>query len=285
MGYIHINNLYKDTRIMNFKECYAMEKVHGTSARIVWKNNEIQFISGGMSYNIFLNIFNIEHLKTVFSTDFNDIKVIVYGEAYGGKEQGMSHTYGKEPAFIVFEVQINDTWLNVPDAENVVHKLGLEFVPYNKVSTDLEILNRERDLPSRVAKLRGILEDKISEGIVCKPLEEYTDNKGKRVIVKHKRNEFMETKTPRVVEQEKLIVLKEAKAIAEEWVTDMRFQHVIDKFQYKKEIHNTGIFGETMLADVLREAEDEIVVTDEAKTEIKKAACKLYIKFVKEVKQ
>ena len=29
MGYKKINNLYKDQTILSFKECYAMEKVHG----------------------------------------------------------------------------------------------------------------------------------------------------------------------------------------------------------------------------------------------------------------
>ena len=30
MGYMHIDNLYKDQRILQFKECYALEKIHGT---------------------------------------------------------------------------------------------------------------------------------------------------------------------------------------------------------------------------------------------------------------
>ena len=29
MGYIHIGNLYKDQEILLFKECYALEKIHG----------------------------------------------------------------------------------------------------------------------------------------------------------------------------------------------------------------------------------------------------------------
>ena len=27
MGYLHIDNLYKNTTILNFKECYALEKI------------------------------------------------------------------------------------------------------------------------------------------------------------------------------------------------------------------------------------------------------------------
>lgn len=29
MGYMHINNLYKNQEILMFKECFALEKVHG----------------------------------------------------------------------------------------------------------------------------------------------------------------------------------------------------------------------------------------------------------------
>lgn len=32
MGYLHIDNLYKNRDILLFRECWALEKVHGTSA-------------------------------------------------------------------------------------------------------------------------------------------------------------------------------------------------------------------------------------------------------------
>jgi len=141
-----------------------------------------------MTHTTFINIFNEQELIKKFIEEFNNIDVIVYGEAYGGKEQRMSNTYGKEPQFIVFEVNIGSAWLNVPNAEDVANKLGLEFVPYKKTSTDLESLNEERDAPSIVAMRRGCGTDKIREGVVIKPLEEYVDNRGNRVITKHKRN-------------------------------------------------------------------------------------------------
>ncbi len=34
MGYLHIDNLYKNQTIRLFRECYALEKVHGTSAHV-----------------------------------------------------------------------------------------------------------------------------------------------------------------------------------------------------------------------------------------------------------
>ena len=34
MGYMHINNLYKDQTLMMFKEVFCLEKVHGSSSHL-----------------------------------------------------------------------------------------------------------------------------------------------------------------------------------------------------------------------------------------------------------
>lgn len=38
MGYMHIDNLYKNQDMLIFRECYALEKIHGTSAHVSWKD-------------------------------------------------------------------------------------------------------------------------------------------------------------------------------------------------------------------------------------------------------
>lgn len=53
MGYMHIDNLYKNKDILLLKECYALEKVHGTSAYVIWNGTELRFFSGGASYEQF----------------------------------------------------------------------------------------------------------------------------------------------------------------------------------------------------------------------------------------
>ena len=35
MGYLEIKNLYADARVLGFKEVYALEKIHGTSANVL----------------------------------------------------------------------------------------------------------------------------------------------------------------------------------------------------------------------------------------------------------
>ena len=261
MGYLQIDNLYKGQTILIFKECYALEKIHGTSAHLSWscKEKKVKYFSGGESNERFVKVFDNDFLVSKFSELFIDSNAVVYGEAYGGKQQGMSNTYGKELKFVGFDVSVNDLWLEVPKAENVCNALNIEFVDYVKVPTDLEALNAERDKPSTQAKRNGIEEDKIREGIVLRPLVEFIMKNGSRVIAKHKRDEFKETKTPREVSPEQFKILEDAKAIADEWVTEMRLKHVLDKLPQGINVESTKLVIEAMVEDVYREAKGEIV--------------------------
>jgi hypothetical protein len=276
MGYLHIDNLYKNTEILLFKECYAMEKIHGSSAHLQWKDNKIRFFSGGEKHETFKKIFDERFLESKFKELFEGINTTIFGEVYGGKCQGMSETYGKEMKFIVFDVKVGDNWLDVPNAEDVSKKFNLEFVDYVKVKTDLELLNAERDKDSTQAIRNGCGEGKLREGVVLRPLIEVTKNNGSRIIVKHKRDEFLETKTKREVNPEQLKILEDAKAIAEEWVTPMRLNHVLDKLGNPTEIEKTGIVIKAMIEDVTREAKGEIKESKQAMQFIGKKTAELY---------
>lgn len=281
MGYLSIKNLYKDTDILLFKECYALEKIHGTSAHIRWNKLEgLGFFSGGESYERFVKLFNKEKLEQ----ELNKLcleSIFIYGEFYGGKCQGMSETYGKEMKFVVFDVKIDDNWLNVPNAEEITKKLGLEFVSYSKISTNLEEIDKERDKPSVQAIRNSCGENKLREGIVLRPLIELTKNNGDRIIVKHKGEKFSETKTKREVNPDKLKVLENANEIANEWVTEMRLNHVLDRLGNPTEIEKTGEVIKTMIEDVTREAKDEIVESKEVSHAIGKRTAELYKKRIK----
>jgi hypothetical protein len=272
MGYLHINNLYKEQTILMFKECYALEKIHGTSAHIRWVSNEqkLSFFSGGEEHNKFVSIFDIEYLKNEFLKNFLDTDVVVYGEAYGGKQQGMSKTYGKILKFVAFDVKIDKYWLSVPNADDVCKKLNIEFVDYVKIPTTLDAINFERDKDSTQAIRNGCGEGKLREGVVLRPLVEVTLNNGDRVISKHKRDEFMETKTPREVSPEKLKIMEDAKSIADEWVTEMRLNHILDKLPKNLGMENVKIIIEAMIDDVYREGKGEIIESREVSKAIGK---------------
>lgn len=279
MGYLHIGNLYKDQRVLMFKECYAMEKVHGTSAHIAWREGRLHFFSGGERLDPFVALFDQAKLKEGFEK-LGCPEVTVYGEAYGGRCQGMKDTYGDKLAFIAFDVKIGETFIDVPNMAQVAERLGLEVVPWEKVSTDVAVLDAIRDRPSEVAARRGCGSDKLREGIVIRPLVEVTTSNGARVIAKHKGAAFEERATPpKVDDPEKLVVLANSAAIALEWVTDMRLTHVLDKLKPKGDVfamEDTGNVIAAMVEDVLREAKGEIVESKETKAAIGKRAAQLF---------
>jgi hypothetical protein len=270
VAYLSIPNLYKNPDLLN---CYALEKVHGTSAHISWKANELKFFSGGESYSNFVALFDSDFLLSKFADLFlSTDDVTVFGEAFGGKQQGMSEVYGKRLRFVAFDVKVNDTWLNVPSAATVVESLGLTFVPYEMGPLTLEWLDEQRDKPSLVA----VVPDAIREGVVIRPIYEAKTNNGERVIVKHKRDEFRETKTPRIVDHNRMVVLTAAKEVADEWVTPMRLQHVLQKTPFET-ASDTGKVIRAMIEDVKRESDGEVVWSKDVEKAIGKAtACLLH---------
>jgi len=279
MGYMKIPNLYKDQTVLLLKECFALEKVHGTSARVSWKDEVLTFFSGGAQYDTFVQIFDFDKLQEWFAENFTGFTVHVYGEAYGGKMQKMSAVYGPDLSFIAFEVQIDGHWLAVPQAAIVAEKLGMEFVPYTRVPAVVEALDAERDRYSIVAERRGMGKDKPREGIVVRPIVELVTN-ANRVIAKHKGEAFRETASPRfVADPDKLKQLTQADEIAREWVTPMRLQHVLDKIPGVAEgldMSHTPFVIQAMVADVLAEAGSEIVDNQVVRKAIAKEAAVLF---------
>lgn len=292
MGYMHIDNLYKATDVLLFKEVYVLEKIHGTSAHISWKLPEpgaglieqivdgagkLTFSSGGETHDKFVRLFDQEKLREGLLKVGQD--VVIFGEAYGGKQQRMGETYGKQLKFIVFDVKIGESWLTVPKMAKFAEDLGLEVVAWTLVPSDQAVLDQYRDADSVQAIRNGCGEGKLREGIVVRPPIEVKDNRGNRLMAKHKREEFKETATPRPVigDPAKLAVLDAAKAIAEEWVTPMRLDHVLDKVvvtgtaaitRNELGMEQMGIIIKAMIEDVFREGKGEIVESKDAERAI-----------------
>ena len=277
MGYKKINNLYQDQTVLMFKEVWATEKIHGTSAWVTYEHEKLQFHSGGAKLADFVAIFDQAELLEKMKERFGSKRVRLHGEHYGGpKIQAMSHIYGDMNRFALFEVKIDDFWLSFDKVQKLGAGLGLDVVHGVVVPATLEALDAERDAPSVQAVRNGVGDDLSREGIVIRPLIELTRNNGERVIAKYKGEAFRETKRPRpVVDPAQLEKLNEAEAIAEEWVTPMRLAHVLDKFP-DAEIKQTGAIIKAMLADIEAEAVGEIEWSSEARKAIGTATAKLF---------
>lgn len=284
MSYMHIENLYKNQDILLFKECFALEKIHGTSAHVAWHDAKISFSSGAASLVRFTGLFDEAKLRAGFESMGHE-SVTIYGEAYGGSVLKQSWRYGKELKFIVFDVRVGELWLSVPNAAEIAALLGLEFVHYKKISTDLAAIDAERDAPSEQAKRNGVDGEKRREGIVLRPLIELRKNNDDRIIAKHKGPEERETATEREVDDPaRLEVLSQAGAIADEWVTVMRLTHVLDKLGPAETLTlaRTGDVVKAMTENVLREGQGEIVDSKEARQAIGRRAAELFKARLKE---
>ncbi len=321
MGYLHINNLYREQDILMFKECYVLEKIHGTSAHLTFRRKsetdptvEILYFSGNTKHETFKKLFNEADLIARFTAMALPIdkQMTIYGESYGGKEQGMSHIYGPVGKFVVFDVQINESWLDVPKAEKVATDFGLEFVHYIRVPTELSVLDAWRDAPSVQAIRNGISQlmpwgtipdensedlpsnginpsdwigrlvknPKKREGIVLRPLIELRKNNGERLICKHKGDDFKETATPRpVVDPSKMQVLVESQAVADEWVTYERLMHVLSKLPGHCMERMRDIIA-AMIEDVNREGSGEFVPSEAVNKAIGKKTALAYKEYL-----
>ena len=282
MSYMHINNLYKNTDILLFRECYAMEKIHGTLAHISWNGTEVRLSSGGVSHKLFEELFDIGKLTEKF-TEKGLPKVVIFGEAYGGKCQKMRHTYGDSLKFVAFEVKIDELWLSVPLANQFCDEFNIDFVPWEKVSTDLQELDRVRMRSSEQAVKCGITEPREREGIVLRPLIELKKNNGSRIIVKHKNESFSEVRTPREIDPNKQALLEKAEEIVLEWVTEMRLTHVLQNFPDDIGIEKTGDVIKLMVEDVEREADGEIITSKEVRKAISVATAKMFKKRISKI--
>lgn len=274
MGYMKIPNLYKDKTVLMFKRVIVLEKIHGTSAHIKFKDGGITYYGGGVKHEDFKALFNEAKLLQAHADASLPDGLTIHGEAYGGKMQAMKATYGDKLKFVGFDVRVNEgRWFEVSEANEICTTLGLDFVWWSEAECDVETLNYYRDMPSVQAVRNGIEEPRKAEGIVIKPCKEMTYHGG-RVIAKHKRDDFMETKTPRNLSDEKLKVLEEASAIAEEWITPMRVMHVLGKHDEITD-QMIGQLIQEVVADVLTEGAGEIVDSTAARRAIGKKAASI----------
>lgn len=293
MGYLHILNLYKDQTVLEFKEAFAMEKVHGTSSHVGWVGQKVGYFAGGESHANFVALFNEDALKSAFQKVFGETHAIIYGEAYGGSQQKMSKTYGDRLRFIAFDVFSSDRFWDLQDAHRLVtEEFKLDFVPFNRVPATVEALDAEKDRASEVAVRNGCQGNTdrfgfcppIREGIVIRPIHEFTDKWGKRVICKHKRPEFQErqnTPDAKEYDPETAKLMEDAVSIAEEWVVAERLNHVLDRLGNPKELKDTGKVVQAMVEDVFREGEGEINMKDQSR--IAKAIGNKTAKMFKEI--
>lgn len=169
------------------------EKIDGTNFRIMWDGHKLTY-GGRTDISTFFknqidfieeNLVN-EEIEIVFEQKFQEKEVMVYGELFGEKIQtGELYVENGGMAFKVFDIEIDNVFLKYDDMCVLANELNYDFVPLVLEGTVEEAVKFvfETDISTfSKAKL---------EGLVGKPLGDFRDRLGKRIVVKIKKRDLL----------------------------------------------------------------------------------------------
>jgi len=164
-------------------------KVDGENMRVQWNGEQALWNGKSNAYQCGSDI--TEYMNNVFQEEIfeekfgRDKNVVIFGEIMGPKVQ-TNELKLDSPSFIVFDVNINGTWLCPGDVCSIADYFGLNTC-YTYMDGGLGHSDTLENLIKRVAG--GEFKD--WEGIVATPLVEIRDQSGGRVIVKIKNRDYI----------------------------------------------------------------------------------------------
>lgn len=167
------------------------EKIDGTNIRIMWDGHKITY--GGRTerasipahlMNKLIELFGNEETEQLFEQIFGGKEVILFGEGYGAKIQGIGGLYRPDVSFILFDVMINGNYQSREMVETTAKQFNLEIVPIifeGKLEEGVEYVK---------TKPMSTIGKAPMEGLVARPKFELQDRCGNRLIVKIKVKDF-----------------------------------------------------------------------------------------------
>jgi ATP-dependent RNA circularization protein (DNA/RNA ligase family) len=165
------------------------EKVDGTNIRVIFKDGQVMF--GGRTDNAEIPAHLLARLNERFlplTTRLGEVfpghSAVLYGEGYGARIQPGGGKYRADAGFVLFDVRVEDWWLQRVDVEDVAEKLGLEVVPVIGEGTLHDAVARAK------AGFLSAWGNFQAEGIVARPKTELKTRGGQRVIAKIKCRDF-----------------------------------------------------------------------------------------------
>ena len=167
------------------------EKIDGTNIRIMWDGHKVTI--GGRTdrasipaplFERLSELFLGEVNEQIFEQHFGEKEVILFGEGYGAKIQGVGGLYRPDNDFILFDVMICGNYQDRSTVNEVARYFNLDVVPIVLVGTIQEGIDFVKSKPmSTIGKAP-------MEGVVGRPCYEMQDRCGKRIIVKIKVSDF-----------------------------------------------------------------------------------------------
>lgn len=172
---------------------YGTEKIDGTNIGIFWDGHKISYQGRTEQAQIpahlmnkLLEMFGGTVNEELFEQKFKEMPVILFGEGYGAKIQKGGSNYRSDVSFILFDAYLpkQDLWLKRDAIEDIARAFGIDVVP----------IVYEGNLAGAVEFVKGKPKSTIGtadmEGIVCKPVVDMLDRRGRRLITKIKVKDF-----------------------------------------------------------------------------------------------
>ena len=189
-----IDGTYRDETVKFLAETVEWqftEKIDGTNIRVHWDGYRISFAGRTDKAKIpshlmekLESIFIRPEVEELFEQTFGEKEVILFGEGYGAKIQGVGSQYRQDVGFILFDVMISGNYQSRQNVEKIAECFNLEIVPIVLTGT----INQAIDFVKRNPK--STIGTAYMEGVVGRPKIELQDRTGKRIIVKIKVNDF-----------------------------------------------------------------------------------------------
>lgn len=165
------------------------EKVDGTNIRIMLNEGLMSF--GGRTDNAQIPTPLVNRLNELFMplkdkllSQFGFAPTCLYGEGYGAKIQKGGGNYGDTQEFVLFDVKVEDWWLERPNVEDIAETLGLRVVPVIGAGNISQMVDLVRN------GFNSTWGNFQAEGVVARPSVELFARSGKRIITKLKTKDF-----------------------------------------------------------------------------------------------
>lgn len=273
--WLSIENLYRprtEEEIFQLKEVVCTEKIHGTNAQMGVVDGE--FISG--SRNRYVDMLNpSDHMgfvnytltkkDAICSAYGIDKDFLIYGEWYG-RGIGKGIDYGEAKQFRAFAIKWGESLVPF---DLLIELCGiLDILPPIVVyrgAPNMEIFNAIKGQESEVGKLHGVEnEENTAEGIVIASPHMLRTHFGEYIIAKHKDSKWEERASKSKKDaKEAYVVPEDFNSFVEEFVTEMRLEHVKDSVRADgfdaEDPKNTGQILKGMCADIHKEGREEII--------------------------
>lgn len=190
----YTNEFYnKNVEILKDNQWLFTEKIDGTNLRIYWNGHKLQY--GGRTNNaqfskqqidyILENLID-EDIETIFEQKFQDVEVYVFGELFGVKIQnGGLYTEGQGIAFRVFDIEVDGIMLTYDSMVVLATELSYDYVPLACIGTI------EEGIKYVMTHDISIFSSAKLEGVVGKPIGDFRDRLGKRIVVKIKKRDLL----------------------------------------------------------------------------------------------